>query len=164
MSALLPLRAVAAAGLLAVANALRVQRATDDLVTNAREILHTAAANQHDRVLLEVVPDTRDVRGDLDLASQLHASDLAQCRVRLLRRGRVNARTHAAALGAALERGRLRLAALGLAALADQLLNCGHWASVSLSAADPLRAQRDRVFGGRRQTGGPPWCKASVVM
>src|SRR5947207_7513506 len=85
MSALLLLRAVAAACLLAVAHALGVQRATDDLVAYARQVLHPAATHQHDRVLLQVVPDTRDVRGDLDAAGEPDASDLTQSGVRLLR-------------------------------------------------------------------------------
>src|SRR3954466_8057056 len=68
MSALLLLRAVAAARLLAGAHALGVEGSTDDLVPDAREVLHPAAADQHDRVLLQVVPDTGEVRGDLDLA------------------------------------------------------------------------------------------------
>src|SRR5258708_31355669 len=70
MSALLLLRAVAAASLLAVADALGVQRAADDLVTDARQVADTAAPDQHDRVLLEVVANARDIGGDLDLASQ----------------------------------------------------------------------------------------------
>src|SRR6185503_10585157 len=66
MSALLLLGAVAAAGLPAVAHALRVQRTTDDLVADARQVLHPAAADKHDRVLLKVVADAWDVRGHLD--------------------------------------------------------------------------------------------------
>src|SRR5207248_11061128 len=126
MSALLLLRAVAAARLLAVAHTLGVQRATDDLVPDAREVLHPASADQHDRVLLQVVPDTGDVRGDLDLAGQPDARHLSQRRVRLLRRGGVHAGAHAAPLRAPLERRRLRLARLRMAALADQLLDGGH--------------------------------------
>src|SRR5262249_55405845 len=91
MSALLLLRAVAAAGLLAIADALGVQRTTDDLVPHAGEVLHPAAADEHDRVLLEVVPDSGDVRGHLDLAGEPDARHLPQRRVRLLGRGRVHA-------------------------------------------------------------------------
>src|SRR5918994_2112874 len=98
ISALLLLRAVAAAGLLAVLHALGVQRATDDLVTDAGEVLHPAAADEHDRVLLKIVADTGDVGGDLDLAGESHAGDLAQRRVRLLRSGGVDAGAHAAPL------------------------------------------------------------------
>src|SRR2546430_7128669 len=126
MSALLLLRAVAAARLLAVAHTLGVQRATDDLVPHARKVLHPAAADQHDRVLLQVVPDAGDVRGDLDLAGQPDARHLPQRRVRLLGRGRVHPRAHTAPLRAPLQRRRLGLARLRLAALADQLLDGGH--------------------------------------
>ena len=58
------------------------------------------------------------------------AGDLAERGVRLLRGGRVDARADAAALGRALERGRLGLRDLVLAALADQLLDGGHRVSV----------------------------------
>src|SRR5580658_1169641 len=125
MSALLLLRSVTAASLLAVADALGVQGAADDLVANSGQVAHAAAADQHDRVLLQVVPDARDVRGDLDLAGQPDPGDLAQRRVRLLGRRRVDARANAAALRALLERRRLVLRYLVLAALADQLLDRG---------------------------------------
>src|SRR3982750_208435 len=126
MSALLLLRAVAAARLLAVAHALGVEGTTDDLVPDTREVLDPATADQHDRVLLQVVPHARDVGRDLDLAGQPDPRHLPQRRVRLRRRGGVHARAHAAPLRAPLERRRLRLARLRLAALADQLLDGGH--------------------------------------
>src|SRR3982751_2002329 len=126
MSALLLLRAITAAGLLAVADTLGVQRTADDLVADAREVLHATAAHEHDRVLLQVVADARDVRRHLDLAAELHTSDLAQRRVRLLGGSGVHARAHAAPLRASLQRRRLGLARLRLAALADQLLDRGH--------------------------------------
>src|SRR5215203_3404202 len=126
ISALLLLRAVTAAGLLAVLHALGVERAADDLVADAGKVLHPAAADEHDRVLLEVVADTRDVSGDLDAARQAHAGDLAEGGVRLLRGGRVDARADAASLGRALEGRRLGLRRLVLPALADQLVDGGH--------------------------------------
>src|ERR1700751_4393597 len=86
ISALLLLRAIAAARLLAVADTLGVQRTANDLVTHAGQVTDAAAANQHNGVLLEVVTDPRDVSGDLDLAGQPDTSDLAQRRIRLLRR------------------------------------------------------------------------------
>src|SRR2546423_5193322 len=103
MSALLLLRAVAAAGLLAVAHALRVQRTTNDLVADAREVFHPAATDEHDGVLLQVVADAGDVGGDLDRAGEPDARHLAQRRVRLLRRGGVHARAHAPPLGGPLQ-------------------------------------------------------------
>src|SRR5262249_39669571 len=124
--ALLLLRAVTAARLLPVTHTLGVQGTADDLVSNARQVLHTATTHEHDRVLLEVVANARDVRGHLDLAREPHAGHLTKRRVRL-RRGRgVHACAHAAPLRAALERRRLRLCRLRLAALTDQLLNRGH--------------------------------------
>src|SRR5687767_895168 len=126
MSALLLLRAVAAASLLAVADTLGVQRAANDLVAHAREVLHPAAAHEHHRVLLQVVADTRDVGGHLDATGEADASDLAQRGVRLLRRRRVDARADSAALGRTLQRRGLGLLDLVLAALADQLVDRGH--------------------------------------
>src|SRR6201996_2413334 len=134
MSALLLLRAVTAAGLLAVADTLSVQRTADDLVTDAGEVLHTTATHEHDRVLLKVVADARDVRRHLDLAAELHTSDLAQRGVRLLGGSGVHARAHAAPLRASLQRRRLGLARLRLAALSDQLLDRGHRGSPLPSA------------------------------
>src|SRR3954453_13969701 len=98
MSALLLLRAVTAASLLAVLHALGVERAADDLVPDTGEVLHSAATHEHDRVLLQVVADARDVGRDLDAARQAHAGDLAERGVRLLRGGRVDAGADAAAL------------------------------------------------------------------
>src|SRR5919202_6633194 len=95
---LLRLHAVLRAGLLAVGDAGGVERPADDLVAHAREVLDAAAAHEHDRVLLEVVALAGDVGGDLHAVRQAHAGDLAQRRVRLLGRGRVHARAHAALL------------------------------------------------------------------
>src|SRR5919199_822038 len=126
MSALLLLRAVPAASLLAVADTLGVERAADDLVAHAGEVLHTTAAHEHHRVLLQVVADARDVGRHLDATGEPDAGHLAQRRVGLLRRGRVDARAHAAALRGTLQRRGLGLLDLVLAALADQLVDRGH--------------------------------------
>src|SRR5688572_200995 len=124
-SALL-LRAVTAAGLLAVAHTRGVEGAADDLVADAGEVLHAAATDEHDGVLLQVVADPGDVRGDLHAARQAHASHLAQRRVRLLGRGGVHPRAHASTLGSTLERRGLALGRLRLPSLADELLDGGH--------------------------------------
>src|SRR3954452_24711591 len=132
ISALLLLRAVAAACLLPVPDTLGVQRPPDDLVPNTRKVLHTATAHEHDRVLLQVVSDAGNVGRDLDPACQPDTSHLAQRGVGLLGRRRVDARADAAALRASFERRRLVLGHLVLAALADQLLDRGHRVSVFL--------------------------------
>src|SRR5258708_3164069 len=143
MSALLLLRAVTPGGLLGVGQALGVEGTADDLVADTRQVPHPAAAHQHDRVLLQVVPDARDVGGDLDLTGEPDPRHLAQSGVRLLRRGRVDARADTPALRAALERRRGGLGYLVLAALADQLLDSGHRVSVFLLLA-PWRDVPDR--------------------
>src|SRR5919202_5653955 len=51
------LGAVLAAALLAVADAGGVERAADDVVLDRREVLDPAAADEDDRMLLEVVAD-----------------------------------------------------------------------------------------------------------
>src|SRR3954468_18719575 len=103
---LLPLRAVAAASLLATADPLGVQRAANDLVANPRKVLHSTAAHEHDRVLLQVVADAGDVRGDLDARGEADPSHLAERGVRLLRRRRVDARADTTTLRAAFQRRR----------------------------------------------------------
>src|SRR5689334_14131948 len=132
---LLGLDAVLRAGPLAVGAAGGVERAADDLVAHARQVLHTTAAPQHDGVLLQVVALARDVRRDLHAVGQTHARDLAKRRVRLLRGSRVATRADAAALGS----GQTALAALArletrgrdlllgpVAALANKLIRARH--------------------------------------
>src|ERR671910_96852 len=123
---LLALGPVAGAGLPAVADALGVERAPDDLVADAGQVLHPAATDEHDGVLLEVVPDARDVGRHLDPRREPDAGHLAEGGVRLLRRGRVHACADAPTLRRSLERGRLRLLRLRFASLADELLDSGH--------------------------------------
>src|SRR4051794_34191743 len=62
-----------------------VERAADDVVTHARQILHTAAADEDDRVLLQVVSLARDVRRHFHAVREAHAANLPESRVRLLR-------------------------------------------------------------------------------
>src|SRR5215218_6452931 len=128
---LLALGAVARSGLPAVADALGVEGAADDLVADAGKVLHPAPADEHDGVLLQVVANAGDVGGDLDAAGQPHPADLAQGRVGLLGRGRVDARADTPPLGRALQRRRLGLLDLALTALADQLGD--RWQSLLLA-------------------------------
>src|SRR3712207_1707667 len=93
---LLLLHAVLRAGLLAVRHAGGVERPADHLVAHARQVLDAAAADEHHGVLLQVVPLPGDVGRDLHPVREADAGDLAQRRVGLLRRRRVDARAHAA--------------------------------------------------------------------
>src|ERR1035438_4059472 len=86
------LGAVLRTALLAVLDALGIKHAAQDVVAHARQILHAAAANHHHRMFLEIVPLARDVADYLEAVGQAHLGDLAQRRVRLLRRRGVDAR------------------------------------------------------------------------
>src|SRR5262249_20900909 len=98
-----PLRPVLAAAALPALHADRIQGPPDDVVPDARKVLHAAPADQHDRVLLEVVPHARDVRGDLDPVGQPDSRDLSEGRVRLLRRRGEHADANPALLRTSLE-------------------------------------------------------------
>src|SRR3954470_17948819 len=85
------LDAVLRARLLAVAHAGGVERPAHDLVADARQVLDAAAADEHDRVLLQVVALAGDVGRDLHPVRQPDAGHLAKRGVRLLGRDRVHA-------------------------------------------------------------------------
>ena len=118
--------AVTGTSLLTVLDTLGIQGAADDLVTNTWKVLHTAAANEDHGVLLQIVALTWDVGRNLDTAGKAHTSNLTKSGVRLLRGGGVHAGAHATTLRGTLQRSGRNLFALGLAALADQLLNSWH--------------------------------------
>src|SRR6185503_13152129 len=71
------LGAVLRAGLPAVLDALRVEHAAEHVIAHTRKIAHTAAADQHDAVLLEVVTFAGDVADHFALVGQPHLGDLA---------------------------------------------------------------------------------------
>ena len=87
-------------------NTLGVERTADDVVTHAGEVLDTAAADQNDAVLLQVVADTGDVGGNLIAIRQADTGDLTKCGVRLLGGHRLYDETHSTTLRALLQRRR----------------------------------------------------------
>src|SRR6476469_3088605 len=146
---LLHLCAVAAACLLTVLHTLGIEGATNDLVTDTREVLNAAATDEHNGVLLQVVANTGDVGGNFNAAVEAHTCNLTQSRVRLLRGRGVHAGANTAAHRAAVKRGSLGLLDLRRAALADQLVNrrhsrvlrfirSGRWQPLSCRCASPL--------------------------
>src|SRR5262249_34478553 len=80
-----------------------VQTPADDLVPHAGQVPHAPAADQHDRVLLQVVPLAPDVGRDLVPVGEPHAGDLPQRRVGLLGGRRPDDQAHPALLRAGLE-------------------------------------------------------------
>ena len=66
-------------------HALGIERTADDVVTHAGQVLDTAAADQNDGVLLQVVADAGDISGNFISVGEAHTGDLSQRGVRLLR-------------------------------------------------------------------------------
>ena len=118
--------AVEGATLHTLGNASSVQSAADDMVTHARQIANLAAADQHNRVLLQVVTDTRNIAGTFDRVRQTNAGDFAQCGIRLLRGLRLNGQADAALLRTGLQNRRIRLAGYLYSTLADHLKDRRH--------------------------------------
>src|SRR6266849_1030259 len=123
---LLALRSVLRASLLAVRYAGGVERSADHVITHARQIFHTAPADQHNRVLLQVVADARNVSRHFNPIGQPYARDFPQRRVRLLGSLGVHARTNSALLRTRLQRRTRRLVARPFAALHHELIKCRH--------------------------------------
>src|SRR5439155_23217069 len=121
-----PLRAVFRAALAPVLDALGVVRAADDVIAHAGQILDPAAANQHHRVLLQIVALAGDIAGHFEAVGETDARDLAQRRIRLFRRRRGDARADPAFLRALLHRRHLVARNLRLARLVDQLVYRRH--------------------------------------
>src|SRR5271165_2206812 len=121
-----PLGPVLGAALLAVGNTHGIQRAANYVITNSGQIFHTATADEHDRVLLQVVADAGNVGRDFDTVGQPHTRDLAQRGIRLLRRLGVDAGTDTALLRTGLQRRTGRLVLRRCPALAHQLVECRH--------------------------------------
>src|SRR5215210_1742059 len=82
----------------------RVEGTTDNMIAHTRQVFHAATANEHDRVLLEVVSLARDVSDHFLPVCQTHLGDFAQRGVRLLRRASHHLHAHATALRTIRER------------------------------------------------------------
>jgi hypothetical protein len=89
------------------------------VVTDTREVLDTASADEHDGVLLEVVALARDVCIDLLGVGKTYAGHLTHSGIRLLRRGGVHTQTYAPLLRTCIQRARLRLHFDNLASFAN---------------------------------------------
>ena len=120
------LRAVEGAALHALGNASRIESAADDMVTDARQVADLAATDQHNRVLLQVVADARNVASTLDRVRQPHARDLTKGGVRLLRGLRLDGQADAALLRTGLQNRGIRLAGYLFSTLANLLIDRRH--------------------------------------
>ena len=96
-----------------------IQSSSKDVVTDTREVLYTASADEHDGVLLEVVAFTRDVGIDLFGVGKTDTGYLTHSGVRLFRGCRVNTQTNTTLLRASIQRTRLALYLELLASFTD---------------------------------------------
>src|ERR1019366_3804873 len=92
-------RAVLGARLLPAGHSSRVHCSAHNVIADTRQILDAAAADQHNRVLLEVMADSWNIGRDFDTVGEPYAGHLPQSRIRLFRRGRIHASAQASALG-----------------------------------------------------------------
>src|SRR5437899_1419761 len=152
------LGAVLGTRLLAVFDALQVERSAHDVIAHTRQILHPAAAHQHHTVLLKVVTLAADVGNDFEPVGQANLGHFAQRRVRLLRGGGVHAGTHATTLRATLQRWRFGLRDLGLATVTHELVDGRHLVTCSrLKSLGFRRNQRLRGRTSPKPQSNPRW-------
>jgi hypothetical protein len=71
-------RAVLGATLPTIRDTLRIEGTANDVVANTGKVFDTTTANEHGRVLLEVVAFTGDVGGDLHSVCQTNTGDLTE--------------------------------------------------------------------------------------
>src|SRR5580700_5739148 len=138
------LGAVLGPALLALADAGTIQRAAHRVIPHTRQVLHAPAANEHHRVLLQIVTLAADVAGDFVAVGEAHAAHLAQGGIGLLRCRGIHARAHPALLGGRAERRHLGFLCSRPARLPDELTRRRHRYPVSkISAAGATHAISD---------------------
>ena len=156
-SGLRALRPVLRPSLLTAIDARSVESAANDVITDPRKILHTAAANQNDGVLLQVVTDPTNVGRHLHAVRQADTCHLSQRRVRLLGGRRIHAGAHPSTLRTPLQ-GRARgLGGSPLTPLPYQLVDGRQSTSTSPGLSrrrhyDPLTATEGGAGADRLST------------
>src|SRR5919106_2200951 len=98
-SLLRTLRPIFGPSLAPVLHTSGVQGPTNHMIADAGEILDASAADQDDRMFLEVVPDTRNIRGHLDAIREADTGHLAQRRIGFFWRRGVYPHAHPSLLG-----------------------------------------------------------------
>ena len=107
-------------------NACGIERAADNVITNAGQILDTSAPDKNGRVFLQVVTFAGNVYGTFLLVGKAHSCNLSYSRVRFFGRSCRNRKAYAALLRAVVQNGRLALVNLLFSAVSDKLIDSGH--------------------------------------
>src|ERR1700716_2157761 len=135
------------------------------MIAHARQILHPAAADHDDRMLLQIMTLARDIANHLETICQADLGNLAQRRIRLFRRCRIDPRADAPLLRTGAEMARLFTIDLFLPRLADQLTDRGHpWSfSIFPISHEPWRGDiiKPLALPLRQTAKGPKPAKAS---
>ena len=119
--------AVLGTGLLSLGDACGIERAADDVVTNAGEIAHAAAADQNGTVLVQVMTLAGNVHGTFLLVRQAYSRDLAERGVRLFGRRGGNGEAYTPLLRAGTHDRGLALFRTLLSAVLDELVDSRHF-------------------------------------
>jgi len=120
------LRSVAGATLTAAFHTGGVEGSSDDMIPNTRQIFHTPPSNQHNGMLLKVMPFPRDIGRHFNAVSQLDAGHLAQGGIGLLGCGRIDSGAHPPALRTSRQGWGRSFGFGGATTCSDKLLNRGH--------------------------------------
>ena len=107
-------------------HALAIEHAAHDVVTNAGQVADTAAAHEHDRVLLKVVPLAADVGRDLLAVREPNPGHLAEGRVGLFGGHRLDLQADPSLERGRFEHRRFGLVFDGASRLSDKLVDRGH--------------------------------------
>ena len=92
------LSAVLGTGLFAFSDAGGIQSTANDVVTGTGQILDTAAADQNNAVLLQIMAFARNITGYFHGVGQTNSGDLSERRVRLFRSSGLNGSANASLL------------------------------------------------------------------
>ena len=117
------LGSVLGAALAAFFHADGVEGSADYVIANSGKVFDPATSNHNDRVLLEIMSDTRNIGGHLDSIGQPNSGDLAQCRVRFLGCLGIDPDANAPTLWAAVESWTFGSAFRRLARAPNKLIN-----------------------------------------
>ena len=73
--------------LLTIGYTCRIQRTSDDVITDARQVLDSPASDKNNAVLLQSMSDTGDVNDTFQTVDETDSGDLSDGGVRLFRGG-----------------------------------------------------------------------------
>lgn len=118
--------AISGAGLSAAFYACSIKRAPDYMITNAGKVPDAAAADQHNRVLLQIMSFARNDGVSFNTACEPDPCDFTQSRIGLFRSLCDDLKAHAPPLGILLQNGSLAFLRFLISSVTDHLINRRH--------------------------------------